>query len=147
MTIKRWVLLPLICAAMISGLVGCGGGSSSVTTPPPAISIAFNPAPPAAMQVGTNSPLTAVVTNDSSNAGVDWSVTCGSSACGSFSPTHTASDVATTYTAPATVPSGGTVTVTAASHAEPTKFASATITSRFRRLPFLSIQSRLRPWK
>jgi len=73
--------------------------------------------------------LTAVVSNDTSNAGADWSVTCGSAgACGSFSPTHTASGNATTYTAPIAVPAGNTVTVTATSTTDPTKSASASIT-------------------
>jgi hypothetical protein len=44
------------------------------------------------MVVSTTTSLTAVVTNDSKNAGVTWSVTCGSSQCGSISPTSTASN-------------------------------------------------------
>jgi hypothetical protein len=128
-TTKFRVLPLLICVAAISALVGCGGGSSSVTTPPPpAISVALSPTPPTMLQVGTKTSLTAVVTNDSSNAGVDWSVACASSACGSFSPTHTASGTATTYTAPATVPSPDTVKVTATSTADNAVSASANIT-------------------
>lgn len=74
--------------------------------------------------------LAATVSNDPSNAGVDWSVTCGSGAgnCGSFSPTHTASAAATTYTAPAAVPPGGTVTITAASTGSPNQTAAYTLT-------------------
>jgi hypothetical protein len=65
--------------------------------------------------------LAATVANDSANAGVDWTVTCGSpGACGSFSPTHTASGAQTTYTAPSAVPAGGTVTIIATSTTDPT---------------------------
>src|SRR5215472_10521845 len=68
--------------------------------------------------------LVATVSNDLSNAGVDWTVSCGSpGACGAFSPAHTASEAATTYTAPSAPPSGNTVTITATSTADPTKSA------------------------
>lgn len=78
---------------------------------------------------GTNAPLVATVSNDYSNAGVDWTVTCGSpSACGSFSPTHTASGAATTYTAPSMPPTGNTVTITATSTADSTMSAQQTVT-------------------
>jgi hypothetical protein len=59
---------------------------------------------------------------------VTWSVTCGSSACGSFNPATTASNAATTYTAPAAIPTNNTVTVIATSVTDKTKSASATIT-------------------
>lgn len=74
--------------------------------------------------INSVAPLIATVNSDAANAGVDWSVTCGSSGCGSFSPTHTASGAATTYTAPATVPTGNTVTITATSTSDKTKNAS-----------------------
>ncbi len=128
MTIKPRILPLLVCMATISALVGCGGGSSSVTTtPPPAISVAFSSAPPTSLQTSATSPVTALVTNDSSNAGVDWSATCGGAACGSFAPTHTASGSATTYTAPTAVPSGSTVKITATSTTDQTKSISANI--------------------
>lgn len=79
---------------------------------------------------GTSGTVTAVVTNDDANAGVTWTVTCSSTvagACGSFNPVQTTSGVATTYTAPATVPSGGKVQVTATSNADPNKSVNATI--------------------
>jgi hypothetical protein len=69
------------------------------------------------------------VNNDAANAGVTWSVSCGSAgACGTFNPTATASGSATTYTAPTAIPTGGTVTVTATSVTETTQSAQATIT-------------------
>jgi hypothetical protein len=68
-----------------------------------------------------SAPLAASVTNDSANAGVDWTVTCGGAAsCGSFSVTHTASGAPTVFTAPSSVPAGGTVTITATSTTDPT---------------------------
>src|SRR5208282_1301703 len=79
-------------------MAACGNGNSSN-----AVVIGFSQAPPAVLQTSTVTALDAVVSNDTSNAGVDWTVTCGGSDCGSFSPTHTASGVSTNYTAPATV--------------------------------------------
>jgi hypothetical protein len=76
-----------------------------------------------------SAPLVAAVTADPANAGVDWTVTCGSAgACGTFSPTHTASGAATTFTAPAVVPVGNTVTITAASTTDPSQTAAETVT-------------------
>ena len=117
----------ILAIIFLISLMGCGGSSSS--TPPPSISVAFNPAPPTSLQVNATASLTAVVSNDSANAGVTWSVTCGSAgACGGVNPTSTASGAATTYTAPAAVPTGNTVKVTATSVTDTTKSASATIT-------------------
>jgi hypothetical protein len=100
----------------------------TITQSAPAISVALNPQPPTSLAVGATTSLTAVVSNDSKNGGVTWTVTCGSSSCGSFSPTTTASGTATTYTAPVAIPTSNTVTVTATSVTDTTKSASATIT-------------------
>jgi hypothetical protein len=79
--------------------------------------------------LNASSPVIATVSNDSANAGADWTVTCGSAgACGTFSPTHTASGSTTTYTAPSAVPAGNTVTITATSTADPTKNAQQVVT-------------------
>jgi len=91
------------------------------------ISISLAPPPPGSLQASTSTQLRAVLNNDPANAGVNWTVICGSSDCGSFKPTQTSSGVATTYTAPAIAPTGGTVQVTATSVTDPTKAASATI--------------------
>lgn len=92
------------------------------------ISLGFAPAPPSTLQTSASTQIKAVVNNDAANAGVNWSVVCASTDCGSFSKAKTASGVATTYTAPASVPSGGTVQVTATSVTDPTKAVSSTIT-------------------
>ena len=93
------------------------------------ISIGFAPAPPASLELAGAVQLKAALSNDYNAAGATWSVACqaGTSACGSFSPMQTESGAPTTYTAPAIVPAGGTVTVTATSVADPTKFVSAAI--------------------
>jgi predicted small lipoprotein YifL len=94
----------------------------------PTISVVFSQAPPPSLGAGAKVKVGASVVNDSTNAGVDWSVTCGSSSCGSFSSLHTASGVLTTFTAPASVPPGNTVTITSTSTTDPTKMVSATVT-------------------
>jgi hypothetical protein len=91
------------------------------------ISVGFAPTPISTMHVAASTPLRAVLNNDVTNAGVRWSVLCGSTDCGSFSPVETLSGVATTYVAPATVPVNGTVQVTATSVADPTKAVNANI--------------------
>jgi hypothetical protein len=110
-------------------MVACGGSGSGTTTitPPPAISVAIAGAP-VSLLTNATAALTASVSNDSANAGVTWSVTCGSTvtgACGAFSNTTAAS---ATYTAPAAIPTGGTVTVKATSVSDASKSASASIT-------------------
>lgn len=91
------------------------------------ISVGFAPAPQSPMKVGATEQFRVVLNNDTANAGVNWTVLCGSADCGSFDPTQTTSGVATTYTAPAAVPTGGSVKVTATSATDPTKAATATI--------------------
>jgi hypothetical protein len=97
------------------------------------ISVHLSPPPPATLDVGASTQLTAVVANDPTDAGVSWTASCGGAGdCGSFNPATTATGVATTYTAPAAVPSGSTssglVQVTVASVADPTRTATFTIT-------------------
>jgi hypothetical protein len=75
------------------------------------------------LDVNQGSPLIAVVTGDSSNAGVDWS--CSPiNVCGTFNPKHTASGVATAYTAPA---GAVTAVVKATSTSDPSEFVTANI--------------------
>jgi hypothetical protein len=98
------------------------------TAPPPPISVSFVTQPPSSMVINTTSSLAATVDNDAKNAGVNWTVTCGSAQCGSFNPTATGSGSSTVYTAPGAVPTPATVTVTATSVTDTTKSVSATIT-------------------
>jgi hypothetical protein len=103
--------------------------SASITIVPSIpISVAFPSATPASLQIEAVVSLRALITNDTSaNPQVKWMVTCGSAGCGSFNPTTTTSEAATTYTAPSAIPTGNTVTVTATSVTDPTKSASASI--------------------
>src|ERR1700723_383533 len=122
---SRKSLLSLIVLVFVASFVSACSSSKKA---PLVISVQLAPAPPAALEVGMSVQLTAQTINDTAAAGVDWSVSCTSSDCGSISPAHTASGGATTFTAPATVPTGGSVTVTATSTTDPTQSASATIT-------------------
>ena len=76
--------------------------------------VTLSPAPPATLVSGSQASFAATTPDGSS---VAWSAACfGGGACGSFSPTaQTASGATVTYTAPATIPTGGVVTITASS--------------------------------
>jgi hypothetical protein len=99
-------------------------------TATPVISVGFNEAPPASMLTGATANLVAIVSNDSSNAGADFTLSCGSNACGTIVPAHTSGIIGgfTVYTAPDIVPPDGAVTITAASTADPTQTIRATVT-------------------
>lgn len=103
--------------------------STTITiTPPLPIAVTFLAAPPASMQAGSMFTMSAEITNDvSANPELTWSVSCGTSACGSFSVTTATNEEQTTFTAPPAVPPNGNVTVTATSVTDPTKSASAQI--------------------
>ena len=118
--------------------------SVAVTITPPTVSISLAQLPATSIAAGAATNIGAIAKSTTGNkndpawaAGVDWSVTCGVSICGSFIPQHTASYDAnntkannqlTSYTAPSVVPPGGTVTVIATSTADTTKQVSITIT-------------------
>jgi hypothetical protein len=101
--------------------------SISITTPVAPITVTLT-SPPASLAATRTASLIATVANDSANAGVTWSVTCGSAQCGSFNPTSVPNGTATAYTAPAAPPTPATVTVTATSVSDTSKSASATMT-------------------
>ncbi|HEV2490223.1 MAG TPA: hypothetical protein VGT03_10475 [Candidatus Acidoferrales bacterium] len=123
MKIPRSVVLLLTSVATaIFGLTACGSSG-------PSISIAISAAPPGTLPVNAQTLIAATTTNDSSNSGVDWSVTCGSSGtCGSFNPAHTVSGATTIFTAPFATPSGSAVTITAKSAKDSSKSKSAMVT-------------------
>jgi hypothetical protein len=108
---------------------GCGGSSSQPGTSPGtqtrSISVVLSPLSSSVVPGGTAS-VSATVSNDSTHAGVAWSC-APANACGLFSPPSTASGMATIYTAPAVVPTGGQVTVTATSVTDNSKSASSTL--------------------
>ncbi len=97
--------------------------------PPIPISVAFASTLPASVEVGSTIGIVATVANDvSANPQIQWSVSCGAASCGSFNPVTTDDDAQTQYTAPAAIPPGGTVTLTATSVTDPTKFVSGSVT-------------------
>jgi hypothetical protein len=112
---RRWILL-LLSTAMISVSAACGGGSSLVQNPTLAakaeVSIGFHPTPAGSIFINGTTTFTAVVTNDPSNAGVDWALPCPTgSNCGQLVPLHSESGKAVTYTPPPTL-AGNSQTVT-----------------------------------
>jgi hypothetical protein len=100
-----------------------GNGSA-----PPPISVTVSPTSANVTNgVGTQ-PFSATLTNDVQNKGVTWTLSgagCSGSACGTLTNVTSTS---VTYNAPAAVPSPATVTLTAASVTDNTKFANATVT-------------------
>ncbi len=122
---NRKALLSLLIVVLVASFVSACSSSKKA---PLVITVALAPAPPGSLEVSFSTQLGAQVVNDTAAAGVDWAVTCTSADCGSFSPAHTASGGATTYTAPATVPTGVTVTVTATSTTDATASQSSAIT-------------------
>lgn len=103
---------------------GCGAVYSTPANTPSGVSIALTAAPPSTIAPSGTTTIAATVSNDSTNAGVDWSCS-PSGSCGSFSSAQTASGATTTFTAPA---AGGSVTITATSTSYHAAAASATIT-------------------
>ena len=113
MSVKRLavaVLLSEVVALLTFGLSGCGGASSQ----PVAIGLTSSAN---GIDQGQTVSITALVTNDPKNAGVQWSVSGG----GTLSGQTTTS---ATYNAPALVASTFTATVTATSIIDPTKTSS-----------------------
>jgi hypothetical protein len=119
------VIMAMIVMTMIAALVACVDPKYQ----PPAIAVAFSTEypPPTALDASATAGVAAVVSNDTKNAGANF--TCvPAGECGTFTPNPIASNVPTTYQAPPTVPTGGTVTITATSITDATKSVSATIT-------------------
>lgn len=108
----------LFVLAVVTFMAACSSNKSQPVT------IAISAAPPSTMQVGATAQLSATVTNDPSNKGIDWSCTPAAS-CGTFTPAHTASGVATTYQAPTTA---GSIVITATSTDEPSVTATSNVT-------------------
>ena len=155
----RHAIAALLAAAATVALSGCS--SSSTVTKPQVVSIFFTDAngntqstQPSSLTVDAGTYLDVMITNDTSNLGADWTVTCGSApapgtplppgvtvddSCGAFTPVHTMSapvpsfatsgtGYVTLYTPPAAPPKGGTVMLYAAATADPSRFASLTLT-------------------
>ena len=109
MALRKCGTLLLLAATSIT--LGCAGGTTLNVNNPAApkssqVAIAFQPSPPASLFINGAASITAVVNNDPTSSGVDWSLQCQNSAnCGSLSTFHTDSGKATTYLPPQTLPS------------------------------------------
>jgi arylsulfate sulfotransferase len=110
-------LFALFVLVLISFVSGCGGSSS--TNSGNTISVTVSPAT-ATVTSGGTAQFTATVTNDSSNAGVTWTVS-------SSSATPGAVDATGKYTAPS-VTAAITASVIATSKTDTTKSATAMVT-------------------
>jgi hypothetical protein len=97
---------------------------------PISVAIVASTPPPFELPVGGTMSLTATLSNDYTVGGgsINWSLSCGSSDCGSLGATRTTSGTAITFTAPATVPTGSAVTVTATSVTDSSESNSIIIT-------------------
>jgi len=120
-------VLTFLCGLCL--LAGCGGGNST-TPPPPAITVDLSPNSAQALDVNQSDSFTATVSNDSSNQGVNWTVTCpaGVNTCGAMLQSKTASGTPNKYIAPTNVTSSETVTLTASSIADSTRSKSVRVT-------------------
>ncbi|MGB2662822.1 MAG: choice-of-anchor D domain-containing protein [Candidatus Acidiferrum sp.] len=90
------------------------------------ISVTVLPLGTTSLPAGASVNVTAQVTNDSSNKGVMWSMSCPTAPCGSIAPPTTGSGDAALFTAPSAAPASP-VTITATSIADKTKSASVTL--------------------
>jgi hypothetical protein len=104
-----WIVIAALCAL---GNWACGGGGSGN-------GIVVTIGAPTSMAVGTSATVTDMVTGglDSGNSGVGLVWTCTPAASwgtASFNPnTLTVNTIGSIFTAPATVPAGGTLTIIA----------------------------------
>ena len=108
--------------------------TATITITQGAVTMQFLQNPVANLPIGASTSANVLVNNDPYNSGVDWTLLCLGTDCGTLSRTHTASGQPTVYTAPAQIPSqlpfGNIVTITAASSINPavTLQSSVTIT-------------------
>jgi hypothetical protein len=128
-TIFRLVLPLGLLLAAFWGMTGCSSSPAKGGSQTPLISLAMTQSPPASLTVGGSATVSATVNNDLANAGVDWVAACnGGLNCGSFSPPHTPSGGTTTFTAPTAVPPKSTISISALSSTDRSKYSSANVT-------------------
>jgi len=139
MVARRWISAFLLLGT-ICFLAACGrSGSSASSQSAPGVSIALTP-PPSVTSVAvgntTGIQFNPVVSNDPSNSGVDWAVTCSQSAvsagaCGTLNIAtfHSASGTPVNYIPPAFLYTGSLmVNVTVFATADHTKNVTTPIT-------------------
>ncbi len=121
---NRKSLLILLVVGLASFVSACGSSGKPKTV----ISVTLAPAPPATLEVSNSVQVAADTPGDSTNAGVNWTISCTSADCGSITPAQTAPGAPAVYLAPKTVPTGGSVTITATSVTDSSAAASGTTT-------------------
>ena len=119
-----------------------GSAQATITGAQVPAHVTMSPAGTLYMQVGTSAPLSAAVTGPA-DTGIIWQVvnkgtvvTDGNSSFGTITP---GSNGGATYKAPAALPPGSTVTIRAASHAQPNVFASCTVVISLGPPPFETV--------
>ncbi|MGB8065417.1 MAG: hypothetical protein WCF26_26275 [Candidatus Sulfotelmatobacter sp.] len=130
------LLLSTVILTMLVVMAACSGGSTlNVQNPLPptqgqAVTVVFQPAPPSSVPINGTAQVTAVVQNDPSNAGVDWSLTCPQTGnCGSLSSQHTSSGQPVTYSPPVAISGNNeTVSIVAFAVADNTKNVKGQLT-------------------
>jgi hypothetical protein len=123
---RTWIAATGILALLMAGCSGFSskGGGSSPTTPPDNGTVSVTVTPPTAMvRAGTTQSFTAAVTGNA-NTSVTWSV---NTVAGGNTTTGTI-DATGLYTAPASLPTPNTITVTATSAADSTKQGNSGVT-------------------
>lgn len=131
MLAKRSKMLTLLTTLLAPLLSGCGGASH---TSPPEISVSFSGASSATIQQGQSVTITAVVTGDSSNKGVTWTL----SGPGSLSKQTTTT---VEYDAPASVISNQNARLTAAAIADTSATAAFAVTVTYPPVALLKVSS------
>ena len=129
----RFAPFSLVLFVAIAGLAGCGLGSLPPITPPQPTptSVIFVQAPPASLAVNAKANVYAATIfsapGSGENSAATYSISCASpGACGTLTPSDEGGAV--TYTAPAAIPSGSVVTITATSVANTSLTRSASVT-------------------
>src|SRR6202158_5381024 len=117
-------IAPVLSLVAIVALSGCGGVSQ--LPGPTSIIVTMITPPPSSLPAGGTASVAATVSNDTANAGVNWSCT-PSATCAPFNPVSTASGASTTYTAPSAAPAGGQVVIMASSMTDSSKRANASV--------------------
>ena len=119
---RKYQVLGLALALLLTGiLLACGGGSAG-SSPPPTARVRVNP-PAASLFPGQTQQFTATVTG-LSNTAVTWNV----NGVAGGDATHGTVDATGFYSAPASVPNPANVTVSAVSQADASKSGSAGVT-------------------